>query len=267
MEAEAPIIFEVENGVATITLNRPDRLNAMTYDLMIGVQDALKVVSDSEDVRVVVLTGAGKGFCAGADIGGRSKGSGKAAGGRKYDPDDITFDNTIRALMECPVPTLACVNGAAAGGGFGLSLSCDITIAKRSAYFVATFVPELGIVPDMGSTWHLPLRVGRARALGISLLGERISATQAQEWGLIWKSVDNEHFSEEIGKTVAVLKASSPSAVRRTRDAIDAALSNSISDQLSLETANQAILIPRNMPEGIRAFRDKRKPEFGAHRD
>ena len=173
----------------------------------------------------------------------------------------------MRALMDCPVPTIARVNGPAAGGGFGLALACDITIAARSAFFVATFGPNLGIVPDMGATWSIPLRVGRARALGITLLGDRISAAEAEEWGLIWSCVDDDQLDDEVAKAAAVLKRSSPSTVTRIRNTVDQAIHNNFSDQLDLEMAHQAVLIPRNMRAGAQAFLDKRQPEFGPERD
>jgi 2-(1,2-epoxy-1,2-dihydrophenyl)acetyl-CoA isomerase len=172
----------------------------------------------------------------------------------------------MRALMDCPVPTIARINGPAAGGGFGLALACDITVAAQSAFFVATFGPNLGIVPDMGATWNIPLRAGRARALGITLLGERISAAQAQQWGLIWSSVADDALDEEVARIASILQRSSPSTVTRIRQTIDAAFDNTFSDQLDLEMVHQAVLIPRNMREGAQAFMDKREPRFGGER-
>jgi 2-(1,2-epoxy-1,2-dihydrophenyl)acetyl-CoA isomerase len=244
-------------------LNRPDVMNAMTDELMRGISEAVGRVVADESVRVVIVTGAGRGFCAGADLARAAEA-----------PPDVTssgdaggeFNTAMRALMECPVPTIARVNGPAGGGGFGLALACDITIAAQSAFFVATFGPNLGIVPDLGTTWSVPLRVGRARALGITLLGDRISAEQAQEWGLIWSAVADDELDAEVGRVAAILKRSSPSAATRIRATIDAAIHNTFSDQLDLEMVHQAVLIPRNMKAGAQAFMEKRTPEFDGER-
>ena len=264
------VLYENLNGVATITLNRPDAMNAMTNELMQGITTALDHVREDDTIRLVVITGAGRGFCAGADLAQVAAGPGDEAekpSSQNANNTDDTYVTAMRALMECPVPTIAKVNGPAAGGGFGLALACDITIAARSAFFVATFGPNLGIVPDMGATWNIPLRVGRARALGITLLGDRISAIEAEDWGLIWRSVDDEQLDDEVEKAAAVLKRSSPSTVTRIRSTVDQAIHNNFSDQLDLEMAHQAVLIPRNMQAGAQAFLDKRQPEFGPERD
>jgi 2-(1,2-epoxy-1,2-dihydrophenyl)acetyl-CoA isomerase len=258
MSESESVAFSQTDGIATITLNRPEALNAMTDELMRGISEGINRVVADDSVRVVVLTGAGRGFCSGADLG--------QVGGVSEGADDV-FVTALRDLMNCPVPTIARVNGAAAGGGFGLALACDITIAAESAFFIATFSPRLGIVPDLGSTWSIPLRVGRARALGIMLLGERISAAQAQDWGLIWRCVDDDQLDDEVVKIGAVLARSSPAAATRTRQSVDTAARNSFSDQMDLEIAHQAVLIPRNMLEGSEAFMEKREPNFGGERD
>lgn len=269
MDDGQPILFTVEKGVATITLNRPERMNAMTDGLMNGITEAVARIDADQSVRVAVLTGVGRGFCAGADLANvaerpaaepsEEKRAQKSSGG------DV-FNTAMRALMTCPVPTIARVNGAAAGGGFGLALACDITIAARSAFFVATFGPNLGIVPDMGATWSIPLKVGRARALGITLLGDRISADRAVEWGLIWSAVDDAELDTEVAKAVDILRRSSPSTSTRIRETIDAAVGNTFGDQLDLESRHQSVLIPRNMRAGAVAFLEKRQPTFGPER-
>ena len=256
--------YEVCDAVATITLNRPEQLNAMTLELMNGVSAALEAVNSDETVRVVVLTGAGRGFCAGADLNQVAEGSGGDAGNRD---EEHPYNRTLRLLNDCPVPTVARINGPAAGGGFGLALACDIGIASHSAFFVATFGPRLGIVPDMGATWNIPRKVGRSRALGITLLGERISAEQAQEWGLIWSAVADDGLDAEVARITGILKNSSPATATRIRESIDAALDNSFDEQLALEMAHQAVLIPRNMQEGAKAFVEKREPAFSGQRD
>lgn len=266
--SDRPILFEVLDGVATITLNRPESLNAMNGALMQGITDSMTQVAQDTTVRVVVITGNGRGFCAGADLVGVANGqSGTDDRSAGNDPGDGDFNTAMRAIANSPVPTIARINGPAAGGGFGLALSCDITIAAHSAFFVATFGPRLGIVPDMGATWSIPRRVGRARALGLTLLGTRLSAAQAQEWGLIWQSVADDDLDQAVSEAAAILKRSSPATSTRIRQTIDAAFDNDFSDQLDLEMIHQAVLIPRNMKAGAEAFLAKTEPSFGPERD
>jgi 2-(1,2-epoxy-1,2-dihydrophenyl)acetyl-CoA isomerase len=257
------VLLTQEDGVATITLNRPEAMNAMTNELMRGISQALEVVRGNEAIRVVILTGNGRGFCAGADLVQAAEPKKPVTDESKQGDD---FNAAMRALMDCPVPTIARINGPAAGGGFGLALACDITVAAHSAFFVATFGPNLGIVPDMGATWSIPLRVGRARALGITLLGDRVSAEQALQWGMIWDAVEDSALDTRVAEIAAVLKRSSPSAVTRTRQTIDAAIHNTFSDQLDLEMTHQAVLIPKNMQAGAKAFLAKTKANFSGER-
>lgn len=266
MSDKSPVLYELNGHVATITLNRPESLNAMTSALMKGLSDALARVEKDPSVRVVVITGNGRGFCAGADLAAQAN-----AANTPNDQENQTaqadktvdhFNAAMRAINSCPVPTVARVNGAAAGGGFGLALSCDITVAASSAFFVATFGPRLGIVPDLGTTWNLPRRAGRARALGITMLGDRISAEQAVDWGLIWAAVEDEKLDDAIKEITDRLERSSADAMTRIRSVIDEAVDNNFSDQLDLEMAHQAVLIPRNMTEGAKAFMEKREPRF-----
>lgn len=253
--------YDVQDAVATVTLNRPEKLNAMNNDLMIGISNAFARVEGDKSVRVVVITGEGRGFCAGADLEG-------AANNTNDEPVDATqgmndhFNPAMRAIYNCAVPTVARVNGAAGGGGFGLALACDISIAARSAFFVATFGPRLGIVPDLGTTWNLPHKVGRARAMGIAMLGERISAEQAEDWGLIWKCVDDDQLNDEVEKVTTVLSRTSAEAMTRIRSSIDDAETNTFNDQLDLEMKHQSVLIPKNMQAAAQAFMEKKDPSF-----
>jgi 2-(1,2-epoxy-1,2-dihydrophenyl)acetyl-CoA isomerase len=143
-----------------------------------------------------------------------------------------------------------------------LALACDITVAAKKAFFVATFGPRLGIVPDLGTTWNLPRKAGRARALGLAMLGDRLTAEQAESWGLIWKAVDDDQLDAEVEQITSTLARTSADAMTRIRSVTDAALENSFSDQLDLEMEHQAVLIPRNMTEGAKAFIEKREPKF-----
>lgn len=264
---DSVVLFDVADGVATLTLNRPAQYNALSRDVMQGIIDAVENIRRDDSIRVAVLTGAGRGFCSGADLGdGASLPQRETGDAADFHPIRDIYNPAVNALKSCPVPIVSRINGAAAGGGFGLALASDITIAARSAFFVATFSPRLGIVPDMGATWSLPRSIGRARALGASLLGDRISAEQAVEWGLIWACVDDDKLDEEISRVVMILKRSSPDAVVRTRDAIDLACVTTFNQQLAVELAHQDVLLPRHMREGAAAFREKRDPVFGPER-
>jgi 2-(1,2-epoxy-1,2-dihydrophenyl)acetyl-CoA isomerase len=157
---------------------------------------------------------------------------------------------------------VARINGVAAGGGLGLALSCDIAVAASSAFFVATFGPRLGIVPDLGSTWSLPHKIGVARARSMAMLGERITAEQAKEWGMIYSAVPDEELDAEVARVTGILKSTSSEAMKRIRTSIDTASTRSFSEQLEVERDHQAVLIPMNMIEGAAAFLEKREPKF-----
>ncbi|WP_419909063.1 enoyl-CoA hydratase/isomerase family protein [Candidatus Poriferisodalis sp.] len=257
--------------VATVTLNRPETLNSMNDEFMNDITEAFGMVAADDGVRAVILTGEGRGFCSGADLRNAAAGDAEgfdadAAGEATTDSMDNVFHPAIRAVAECPVPTVARINGVTAGGGIGLALSCDVAIAARSAFFVATFGPRLGIVPDLGTTWQLPMRVGRARALGMALLGERVTADQAEDWGLVWKTVDDEELDSAVGQVVDVLRRSSPAAMSRIRETVDGATQRDLTDQLDVEMGHQAVLIPRNMADGAAAFLAKSDPSFSGDR-
>lgn len=260
MTESSTVLYAVQEHVATIRLNRPSSLNAMTTELMKNLSDAVGRAATDKSVRALVITGNGRGFCAGADLSAQADAerSDQAPNGQA----DDHFNGAMRAINQCPVPTVARVNGAAAGGGFGLALSCDITVAAKSAFFVATFGPRLGIVPDLGTTWNLPRKVGRARALGITMLGDRISADQAEEWGLIWKCVADDQLDNEVNSITQRLARTSAEAMTRIRSVTDAASANNFSDQLDLEMEHQAVLIPKNMTAAAKAFMEKREPKF-----
>src|SRR6478609_27478 len=183
------ILFSIEGGIARLTLNRPDRLNSFNDAMHAEVRDAVGRVRADPSVRVLLLTGAGRGFCAGQDLGDRAVAPGA-------DPVDLgasidrNYKPLVLALRALPLPVIAAVNGVAAGAGANLALACDLVIAARSAVFVQAFA-KLGLVPDSGGTWLLPRLVGTARALGLALLGEKLSAEQAAAWGLIWRCVED----------------------------------------------------------------------------
>ena len=194
----ANILYSVEQGVARLTLNRPDKLNSFNVAMHQEVREALgRAVSDG--ARVLVLTGAGRGFCAGQDLGDRAV----SPGGEGVDLGDSIEKNykpLVLALRSLPMPVIAAVNGVAAGAGANIALACDIVVAAKSASFVQSF-SKLGLVPDSGGTWFLPRLVGNARALGLALLGDKLSAEQAAQWGLIWRAVDDGEFKAACGPT------------------------------------------------------------------
>lgn len=252
--------YGVTDGVATVLLDRPDTLNSMNDGFMDDLRNAVERAGDDPDVGVVVITGAGSGFCSGADLSAVDPDQADAA--ETVAGMNDFFNPAMRAIKACRVPTVARVNGAAAGGGLGLALACDVAIAARSAFFVATFGPRLGIVPDLGTTWSLPMRVGHARAMGMAMLGDRIPAEVAAEWGLIWKCVDDDELDAAVASATEVLKRTSGEAMQRIRSSIDTAPLRTFGDQLDLERDHQEVLIPLNMGEGASAFMAKREPNF-----
>ena len=258
--------LEVANGVATITLNRPESLNSMNNHLMDDIRTAIETAEADESVGVAVLTGNGRGFCSGADlntVGGPDADHGDDSGSASVtDGMDDHFNPTMRAIKNCAVPTVARINGVAAGGGLGLALACDIAVAADSAFFVATFGPKLGIVPDLGSTWSLPQKAGVARARAMAMLGERITAKQAQDWGLIYSVVADDELDAEVDRVTAILRPTSGEAMQRIRSSLESASQRSFSEQLDVERDHQAVLIPMNMIEGAAAFLEKRAPRF-----
>lgn len=263
---DAPLQFDIRDGVATLTLDDPARMNALSPAMLRACLTALERVHCDASVRVVVLTGRGKAFCAGADL---SAIGAPAAGGDAVGIAEVGAliheqgNRLIAALGALPVPTLAAVNGAAAGGGVALALACDVVVAARSAYFYMPFVSALGLVPDLGSAWFVQRAVGRARSLGLSLLGNRVSAEQAVQWGLAWACVDDASFDDETKNIAAKLAALSPQAVVQTRALHDVAETSTLADQLAYERVRQRELIDGGaFAEGVRAFLAKRRPVF-----
>jgi len=255
------VLFEVRDGVARLTLNRPDRLNSFNDAMHAEVREALAALRADASVRVMLLTGAGRGFCAGQDLGDRAVAPGGAAVDlgasieRNYRP-------LVLALRTLPVPTICAVNGVAAGAGANLALACDLVIATRSASFIQAF-SKIGLIPDSGGTYFLPRLVGRARALGLAMLGDKLSADDAAAWGLIWRVVDDAEFAATVEKLCAQLAAAPTRALVAARSAIDASAHNSLEAQLDLERDVQRELgNGSDYREGVAAFAGKRAPRF-----
>ncbi|MVW72296.1 2-(1,2-epoxy-1,2-dihydrophenyl)acetyl-CoA isomerase PaaG [Bordetella sp. 15P40C-2] len=254
------ILFDLSDGIARLILNRPDKLNSFTAQMHEEVADALTRV-EQDGARVLVLTGAGRGFCAGQDLSERRMGP-------QDGPPDLGatiekfYSPLVRRLHALPLPVVVGVNGVAAGAGANLALAGDIVIAKESASFIQSF-SRLGLLPDTGGTFVLPRLVGRARALGLSLLGEKLSARQAQDWGLIWQCVPDADFEQRL-EALAKHFASAPTkGLASTKAAIQASLQNDLDTQLDLERDLMRELgRSDDYAEGVAAFLDKREPRF-----
>lgn len=258
------VLYEVEGGVATLTLNLPAKLNPIAKDLQVELRDALARVADDKSVRAVVLTGAGKAFCVGADLGAmRAPEDGKTLGGETADWMQSLSHPIISGLRSLPVPVVCAVNGPAAGAGVGLALAADVTLAGRSAFFYLPFLPKLGISPDLGCTWFIPRFIGRARAMGMALLDERLSAEKAAQWGLIWDCVDDDQLLPEAQKVAQRLAKLPPHAVQEARDAFAASERHTLDEQMLYESERQRELIDKpSFGEGVAAFLQKRPPVF-----
>ncbi len=260
MSDEPAVLLRIESHVATITLNRPDKLNSFTRSLHRELAEAFDQVASNPEVRAVVLTGAGRGFCAGQDLSDLS-----------FAPDsptdlgeliESTFNPLIRKMQALPKPIIARVQGIAAGAGASLALACDLVIAGRSANFLQAFV-NIGLVPDSGSTWLLPNRIGVARALGLAMLGEKLPAAQAEQWGLIWKCVDDTQLDAEVHALATKLAAMPTRALGAIKQAVRMAHSQTLDASLDLERDLQSALgASADYNEGVQAFLAKRAPRF-----
>ena len=255
------INFDVADGVARLTLNRPDRLNSFNTMMHLEVRAALSSIADGSKARVLVLTGAGRGFCAGQDLGDRAV----APGGTAVDLGESIERNykpLVMTLRNLPMPVIAAVNGVAAGAGANIALACDLVVAARSASFVQAFA-KLGLVPDSGGTWFLPRLVGTARAMGLAFLGEKLSAEQAAQWGLIWRCVDDAEFAPAVDALARQLAAAPTRGLARTKQAIYESWGRSLEEQLDAERDLQRELgHTADYVEGVAAFGEKRAPVF-----
>jgi 2-(1,2-epoxy-1,2-dihydrophenyl)acetyl-CoA isomerase len=254
------ILFTVERGVARLTLNRPDKLNSFNTQMHEEVRHALENLNRS-DARVLILTGAGRGFCAGQDLADR----GVAPGAQGVDLGDSIekhYKPLVLALHRLAMPVIAAVNGVAAGAGANIALACDLVIAARSASFVQAF-SKLGLVPDSGGTWTLPRLIGNARALGLTLLGQRLSAEQAAAWGMIWQCVDDAEFSAAVDALAQQLAVAPTRGLAATKAAIRGGWQRSLAEQLDIERdAQRELGRSADYAEGVAAFTEKRTPLF-----
>ena len=226
------VLFDISDNIARITLNRPEKLNSFNIKMHEDLREALHAVEGDRSIRVLVLTGAGRGFCAGQDLSDRAVSAGESldlgASIENY------YAPLVRRLRKLPMPVIAAVNGVAAGAGANLAFACDLVIAAKSASFIESFC-KLGLIPDTGGTYFLPRLVGTARALGMSLLGEKLPAQQAADWGLIWKCVDDTDFAATIDKLAHELAAAPTLGLARIKQAIYSSSEHSLDEQLDFE--------------------------------
>ena len=254
------ILFDITGGVARLTFSRPDRLNSFNTVMHAEVREALGRVA-SGDARVLVITGAGRGFCAGQDLGDRAV----APGGTAADLGESVEKNykpLVLALRSLQMPVIAAVNGVAAGAGANIALACDLVIAARSASFVQPF-SKLGLVPDSGGTWFLPRLVGHARAMGLTLLGDKLPAEQAAQWGLIWRCVEDTELSAVVDGLATQLAEAPTRGLARTKQALYEGWGRTLEQQLDIERDYQRELgYTADYAEGVAAFTQKRPPQF-----
>jgi 2-(1,2-epoxy-1,2-dihydrophenyl)acetyl-CoA isomerase len=252
------IIVQRDGPIARITLNRPDRLNSFTAAMHEELKEALNEIAEA---RVIVLTGAGRGFCAGQDLNARAVSSGDH-------PVDLgmtvetAWNPLIRKITGLPQPFIARVNGVAAGAGANIALACDMVVAARSAKFIQSF-SAIGLIPDSGGTWVLPRLVGQARAMGLALTGEPLSAEKAEEWGLIWKCVDDEALDAEVDAIGQKLASLPPLGLAAIKEMIRSSWSHTLDQELNHQRdAMRRLGFSEDYREGVAAFLEKRQPNF-----
>ena len=251
------ILFTNEGGVARLTLNRPDRLNSFTVEMHEEVADAL---SDLGEARTLVVTGAGRGFCAGQDLADRAVAPGQAVDlgesvEKRYNP-------LVKRLTSLPMPVIARVNGVAAGAGANIALACDVVIAAKSAKFIQSFA-NIGLIPDSGGTWVLPRLVGQASALGLALTAEPLPAEKAAEWGLIWKAVEDDQLDSEVDSLAARFAEAPTRGLARIKKMIRESWGHSLDEELDLQRDSMRELgYSDDYREGVAAFMEKRAPKF-----
>jgi 2-(1,2-epoxy-1,2-dihydrophenyl)acetyl-CoA isomerase len=255
---ESPLLIETRGAIEIVALNRPDRLNSFTAAMHEDLKNAIDEIGDA---KVVVLTGAGRGFCAGQDLNDRAVSS----GGHPVDLGmtvETSWNPLIRKLTNLRQPVIARVNGVAAGAGANVALACDMVVAARSAKFIQSF-SAIGLIPDSGGTWVLPRLVGQARAMGLALTGEPLSAEKAEEWGMIWKCVDDEALDSEVDAIAQKLASLPPLGLTAIKKMIRESWSHTLDQELNHQRdAMRRLGFSEDYREGVSAFLEKRQPNF-----
>lgn len=258
------LLYEHRERVAYVTLNRPDRLNALSLELVDELRAAAAVIETDKEIRAVLLTGAGRAFSSGADLRDDfPTAQGRTVGGNVGASLLEHFNPMVHAWYELTVPVVVAVNGIAAGAGMSLALIGDIVLAAHSATFVQLFAPKVGLMPDLGSTYYLPRLVGTARAKGLALLGDPLPAADAARWGLIWACVEDEALAGQAESIVRRFAGGPTQAFKRIKKVFNQQPAHSLPDQLALEALLQTELgDTHDFAEGVLAFRSKRAPHF-----
>ena len=261
MSVYKTIELSMNDGAATLILNRPDRLNSFTVEMHEEMQDALTKIEKDSSIRALLLTGAGRGFCAGQDLNDRAV----APGGDSVDLGhscETYWNPMVRRLSEMPIPAICAVNGVAAGAGANVALACDIVLAAKSAKFIQSFA-NIGLIPDSGGSWVLPRLIGQARALAITLTGEPVKAEKAEDWGMIYKAVDDESLISEASALAERLARGPTRGLAETKKRIRESSLNTLQQELDLERdAMRELGYSKDYAEGVAAFMEKRKPTF-----
>jgi 2-(1,2-epoxy-1,2-dihydrophenyl)acetyl-CoA isomerase len=259
MTSYSTILLDVADGAYRLTLNRPDRLNAFVVQMHEEVRDVLSRIEADSTARVLLITGAGRGFCAGQDLGERDVGSGPLD---LSQGPDTQYNPLVRRLVALPLPVVCAVNGVAAGAGVNIAAACDIVVAKKSAKFAQAF-SAIGLVPDSGGTWFLPRLIGQARALSFTLLNETLSAERAEAIGLIWKAIDDDAFDAEVDAIVNKLAKAPTFGLASAKRAIRGSWTATLDEALDLERDMQRDCgLSPDYKEGVTAFKEKRPPRF-----
>lgn len=252
-----PILYDLTAGVATITLNRPEVMNALSGSLRRALLEAIRRAES--EARVIVLTGAGRAFCSGQDLADAQGFGAEVPFEQLLNEEYVPL---LNAIYDCPLPTIAAVNGAAAGAGANLALAADVVIAAESASFVQAFT-RIGLIPDAGGSWWLPRQIGAARAMGACLFADRITARQAESWGMIYEAVPDAAFASHIAARAAHLAQGPTAAYRAVKQALRQSLSNDLPTQLALEAQLQGqVGRTQDFREGVAAFLEKRPATF-----
>ncbi len=264
------IDFNITDGLACLTLNRPDSLNSFTTDMHEEMRSAMTRVENDPAVRCLLLTGNGRGFCAGQDLNDRAVKANKNAGAKNSGAErrdlsisvEENYNPLIKRLANLPMPVICAVNGVAAGAGANLALACDMVFAAKSAKFIQVFC-KIGLIPDSGGTYILPRLIGAARAMGLALTGDAITAEQAEDWGMIWKAVDNDDLMDVALKQARHFTNQPTLGLSLIKKALRASIDNTLDAQLQMESNFQKEAgFSDDYQEGVTAFLEKRTPVF-----